>query len=94
MNNGPLEQLTNGASIDSVVLVMEDNLLVAMSMSMLMVNSTVSGSHSYSCSAELVVAPAPDSITVQNQTTIIIVGKLKIIIVTTFDVCMHICARM
>ena len=95
VNDGPPEQLTDGANVDSVVMVMEDNLLRATSMSMLMVNTTVSGHHSYSCAAELVVAPAPDSITAQNQTTIIIVGELKIImIITTFDVCMHICTLL
>ena len=83
---GPPEQLTDGANVDSVVMVMEDNLSGAMSMSMLMVNTTVSGSHSYSCRAELVVAPAPDSITAQNQTIINIVGELKIIIIATLDV--------
>ena len=77
VNDGPPEQLTEGANVDSVVMVVEDDLLQATSMSMLMVNTTVSGSHNYSCRAELIVAPAPDSITAQDQTMIIIVGELK-----------------
>jgi hypothetical protein len=76
MNGGPPEPLTDGASIDSVVTVMEDDLLQATSMSMLMVNTTVSGSHSHTCRAELVVSPAPDNITARSQTMISIVGKL------------------
>ena len=92
VDGGPQEQLTDGANVDSVVMVMEDDLLQATSMSVLVVNSTVSGSHSYSCRAELVVAPAPDMITAQNQTTINIVGELKIVIITTFDVCIHVFA--
>ena len=61
-------------------MVAEDDLLQATSMSMLMVNTTVSGSHSYTCRAKLVVAPAPDNITAENQTMISIVGELKIIL--------------
>ena len=90
VNDGPPEQLTDGTNVDSVVMVMEDSLFGATSMSMLMVNTTMSGSHSYTCRAELVVAPAPDSISTQTQTTINIVGELKIvIIITTCDVCRH-----
>ena len=77
VNGGSVQQLTDGASIDNVVMVMEDNLLQARSMSVLMVNTSVSGSHVYSCRAELVVAPAPDDISTQNQTTITVVGKLN-----------------
>ena len=75
VNSGPLQQLTGGANIDNVVMVMEDNLFGATSMSMLVVNTTMSGHHSYSCRPELIVAPASDSITAQNQTTINIVGE-------------------
>jgi hypothetical protein len=78
VDGGPPETLTDGASVDSVVMVMEDDLLQATSMSMLMVNTTVSGSHSYTCTAELVVAPAPDNISEQDMTTISIVGELKV----------------
>jgi hypothetical protein len=78
LNGGSPETLTDGASVDSVVMVMEDDLLQATSMSVLMVNTTVSGSHSYACTAELVVAPAPDSISEQDMTTISIIGELKI----------------
>ena len=94
VDGGPLEQLTDGANVDSVVMVMEDDLFGATSTSMLMVNTTMSGSHSYTCRAELVVAPAPDSISTQNLTTINIVGELKIVIIATFDACMHICSWM
>jgi hypothetical protein len=75
VNGGPPETLTDGSSVDSVVMVMEDNLLQATSMSMLMVNTTVNGSHSYTCTAELVVTPAPDDITAQDMTTISIIGE-------------------
>ena len=81
VNGGPSEPLINGANIDSVVMVVEDDLLQATSMSMLMVNTTMSGSHSYTCRAELVVAPAPDNINEQNETTISIAGELKIRII-------------
>ena len=77
VNGGVSEELTDGASIDSVVMVIEDSLFEARSMSLLLVNTTVSGNHSYTCRAELVVAPAPDDINAQNQTTITIVGELK-----------------
>ena len=94
VDGGSPQQLTNGAAnVDSVVTVTEDNLLRATSMSMLSVNTTMSGSHSYTCTAQLVVSPAPDSITGQDQTTVSIVGELKVIIITTiFDaVCVHNC---
>ena len=78
IDGGPSEQLTDGANVDSVVTVMEDDLLQATSMSMLMVNTTMSGSHSYSCRADLVVAPAPENINEQNETTISVAGELKI----------------
>ena len=78
VNNGPSEQLTNGANVDSIVTIMEDDLPQAASMSMLMVNTTRSGSHSYNCGAELVVAPAPEVINEQNETTISVAGELKI----------------
>ena len=93
MDGGPPQQLTDGANVDSVVTVMEGDLLEATSMSMLMVNTTRSGSHSYTCTVQLVVTPAPDNITGQDQTTVSIVGELKvIIIITIFDaVCVHIC---
>ena len=77
VNGSSVQQLTDGASVDNVVMVMEDNPLQARSMSMLMVNTSMSGSHVYSCRAELVVAPAPDDISAQNQTTITVVGELK-----------------
>ena len=91
VDGGPLQQLTDGANVDSVVTMMEDDLLGATSMSMLMVNTTVSGSHSYTCTVQLVVTPAPDSITGQDQTTVSIVGELKVIIITTISdaVCVH-----
>ena len=75
IDGGPSEPLTNGANVDSVVMVMEDNLLQATSMSMLMVNTTMSGSHSYTCRAELVVAPAPEIINEQTETTISVAGE-------------------
>ena len=78
INGGPSEPLTNGANVDSVVTVMEDDLLQATSTSMLMVNTTRSGSHSYTCRAELVVAPAPEIINEQNETTISVAGELKV----------------
>ena len=74
VNGDPSEPLINGAS---VVIVMEDDLLQATSMSMLVVNTTMNGSHSYSCRAELIVAPAPENITAENQTMISVVGELK-----------------
>ena len=77
VNGGVSEELTDGASVDSVVMVMEDSSFEATSMSMLMVNTTVSGNHSYTCRAELVVAPAPDDINAQDQTTVTVVGELK-----------------
>ena len=73
----PAQDLTDGANVDSVVMVMEDDLFGGTSMSMLVINTTVSGSHSYTCRAELVVAPAPDDITQQDQTNVGIIGKLK-----------------
>ena len=76
VDGGSVQQLTDGASVDDVVMVVEDNLLQARSMSMLMVNTSMSGSHVYSCRAELIVAPAPDDISTQNQTTITVVGEL------------------
>ena len=78
VNGGPSEPLTNGATVDSIMTVMEDDLLQATSMSMLMANTTMSGSHSYTCRAELIVAPAPEIINEQNETTISIAGELKI----------------
>ena len=78
VDGGPPQQLTDGTNVDNVVAVMEVDLLEATSMSMLMVNTTVSGSHSYTCTAQLVVDPAPDSITEQDQTTVSIVGELKV----------------
>ena len=78
VNGGASVQLTDGTNIENGrVMVMEDDLLQATSMSVLMVNTTMSGSHSYTCRAELVVAPAPDNINAQNQTTVTIVGELK-----------------
>ena len=82
IDGGPPEQLTDGANVDSVVTVMEDDLLQATSMSMLMVNTTMSGSHSYTCRADLVVSPAPENITEQNETTISIAGEQTLIIIT------------
>ena len=79
VNGGPSESLTDGTNVDSIVTVMEDDLLQATSMSMLMVNTTMSGSHSYTCRAALVVAPAPEIINEQNETTISIAGELKFI---------------
>ena len=76
VNGGSLQQLSDGASVDSVVMVMKDNLLQARSTSMLTVNTTMNGSHSYTCRADLVVTPAPDNITAQSQVTISIVGEL------------------
>ena len=78
MNGGPSETLTDGANTDSIVTIMEDDLLQATSMSMLVVNTTMSGSHSYTCRAKLVVAPAPEIINEQNETTISVAGELKI----------------
>ena len=93
LNGGALVQLTDGANIgNEVVMVMEDDLVQATSMSVLMVNTTMSGSHSYTCRAELVVAPAPDDINAQNQTTVTVVGELKNNPV--IDVCMCICTWM
>ena len=91
VDGGPPQQLTDGTNVDSVVTMMEGDLLDATSMSMLMVNTTMSGSHSYTCTVQLVVTPAPDSIIGQDQTTVSIVGELKvIIIITIFDaVCVH-----
>ena len=79
VDGGSPQQLTNGAAnVDSVVTVTEVDLLEATSMSVLSVNTTMSGSHSYSCTAQLVVSPAPDSITGQDQTIVNIVGELKV----------------
>ena len=75
MDGAPAQNLTDGANVDSVVMVMEDDLFGATSMSMLVINTTVSGSHSYTCRAELVVAPAPDDITQQDQTNVSIIGE-------------------
>ena len=77
VDGGHPQQLTNeAASVDSIVIVTEDSLMGATSMSMLSVNTTTSGSHRYTCTAQLVVSPAPDSITEQDQTTVNIVGEL------------------
>ena len=91
LNGGASVQMTDGANIgNEIVMVMEDDLLEATSMSVLMVNTTMSGSHSYTCRAELVVAPAPDDINAQNQTTVTVVGELKNNPVIDY-ICMYIC---
>ena len=75
LDGGPAQELPDGATVDSVVMVMEDDLSGPTSMSMLVINTTVSGSHSYTCRAELAVAPAPDDITQQDQTIVSIIGE-------------------
>ena len=77
VNGGTSEQLTEGANSNELVMIMEDDLFQATSMSVLSVNTTMSGSHVYTCSAELVVSPAPDIITAQDQTTVSITGELN-----------------
>ena len=77
MNGGAPEQLIDGSNTNDVVMILDDNLLQATSISMLIVNTTMSGSHVYTCAASLVVAPAPDDISAQGQTTVSnIIGEL------------------
>ena len=87
VNGGAPEQLINGSNTNDVVLILEDDFLRATSISRLIVNTTMSGSHVYTCAASLVVAPAPDDISAQGQTTVSnIIGELN----TPF---MHICTE-
>ena len=77
VNGGLTDKLTDEGR--SVVTVMEGNLLQAVSMSTLMVNTTLSGSHNFTCRAELVVTPAPDIITGQNQATVSVIGEISVV---------------
>ena len=79
MNGGAPEQLIDGSSTSDMVMILEDNLFQAASISMLIVNTTMSGNHVYTCGASLVVAPAPDVISAQGQTTVNnVIGELNI----------------
>ena len=61
-------------SNSDLVMISSTDLQMATAMSMLTVNTTMAGSHVYTCSANLLILPAPDNITNQSTTTIVVQG--------------------
>ena len=74
--DGGSPQLLTDSDLSSsdIVMISSRDLQMATAMSMLVVNTTVAGSHVYTCSASLSILPAPDNITNQNMTTIVVQG--------------------